>query len=182
MGLQRKLIRKHIKKVLFGQTKAGSRVTSNRSETNWQENLPAINLYYQGEPTIEEISQAPRMLKRLINLEVEIIAEGRDDEEVSDNLDDLSEEIEICLSKDDSLDNLVSDIILSSVSQVDISSDGSKPTGSLKLRFDVFYTECSPRDIRDQITLQELDTIGAEYNLNSDQDVADRAIDTVTIP
>jgi len=181
MSLLRMAIRKQAIKFLKGRTNAGSNVRANRSETNWQENLPGINVYTRGEVNTE-MNQAPRRLRRNLELEVEIIDEGSDGEEISDKLDILAEQVERCLSVDDSLGGCADDIILTNVSDLEVESGGSKPSGSIRLTFNVKYNEFSPRDRKGQGTFETFEELSAEWDLQPGQDEADRATDIITIP
>lgn len=186
MSERRKDIRKQVMRLLKGRTAAKSNVVVNRSETNWQENLPAINLYFRGEQVIEK-DQAPRLMKRIIELEVEIIDEGRDGDELTDKLDDLCEQVEQCLSNDDSLRDTADDILLVRVGEMEADSEGSKPTGSQSLFFEITYHLAAPRSSRDQGTFPDLETVGGEWQVGHDDSEpdmaeADRAKDIITYP
>lgn len=176
MSRKRKEIRKAVVKALKGRTRAGDRVRANRSEVNWQQTLPHVNIYFRGED-VQETDQAPRLLKRVINMEVEIIDEGRDGDELSDKLDDLSEQVEAALSVDDSLQCTADDIVLQNI-ELEADSDGDKPTGSARLMFNVTYHEFSPRTV--QQVLPDLKTVGTEWDVTVE--VADRPTDTISIP
>ena len=112
MSLLRKQIRKRIISTLVGRTNARERVRANRGEVTWGENLPSISVYFKGESEITEIQTAPRKMRRHLELEVECIVSGQDGEEISDNMDDLTEQVERCLSVDDSVGGCANDIIL----------------------------------------------------------------------
>lgn len=181
MSALRKAIRKEIVRRLKGRTAAGSRVRANRGEVNWQENLPGINVYVRGE-TLEELTNAPRAMRRFLDVEIEIIDEGQDGERLSDQLDDLAEQVERCLSVDDSINGCADDILLQTIGDIDVDTSGSKPTGSIRLGYQVKYHEFAPRDRKGQGVFETLETIDAEWDLQPGQDEDDRAKDTITIP
>ena len=178
-GSVRKAIRSQILKTLLGKTDARDNVTVNRSETNWQENLPAINIYIRGEEVLAEDSQVPRLLRRNVNLEIEAITDGRDGTELSNKLDDLGEQIEVALSADDRLDCTVDDIVLDSI-EIETQSEGSKPVGSIRLTYKVRYHEFSPRDIRDQGVFPDFKGIDSTWDVTPEQ--ADKPKDTIDYP
>lgn len=186
-GSRRKAIRKQIVKILKGRTDAGEHVRAGRSETNWQETLPHVNVYIRGEDIQDdELAQAPRLLRHILNLEIEIIADGRDGEELLDRLDDLDDQVQICLSKDDTLDCTADDIILNNI-EIETESEGSKPTGSIRLHYNVEYHEFHPRDARDQETLKDFKGIDAQWQVGHHDESAtqaedDRAKDTINLP
>lgn len=181
---KRKEIRKAVVKILTGQTNAKDRIYSGRSESNWQETLPHINVYLRSEST-EEIAQAPRLLMRTIDLEIECIADAVTDTELVDKLDDLAEQVEILLSIDDSLLCTADDIMLKNI-DVETVSDGARPTGAIRLQYNVTYHAYSPRDIRDQVSLKDLSKVGASWQVGHNDSPptmapADRATDEVII-
>ena len=186
MSTRRKNIRKAIINLLMGRTEAGENVRSNRGEVNWEENLPAVNLYFRGEETDKEASQAPRMLRRVITFEAELLAKGEDGTDISDRLDDLCEEVEIYLSVDDSLQKTADDITLTRVSEMETTGDGAIIMGKISLFFEVVYHEYSPRDQKGQ-GVGDFDGINAQWQVGHDDDAptmveADRAKDTIDYP
>lgn len=180
MSSKRKQIRKNVVSRLHIIKDFKGRIVANRSDPNWQENLPALNIYMRGE-AVTEHSQAPRRMKRLLEMDIEIIASGRDGEELSDKLDNLAESVERCLSVDDTLGGCADDILLQNVSDMEAESGGSATTGSLTLTFIVSYYEFAPRDRAGQGNFEDFDTLQAEWDLQPGQDEADRAKDKITI-
>ena len=186
MSARRKAIRKAIVKRLKGRTRAKDNVRANRSERNWMEYLPAINVYTRGETDISELSSAPRLLRRPINVEIEIIDSGDDGDDISDKLDDLAEDVERYLSRDDSLGDTASDILLKGVSDMEAVDTGERPAMAVRLNYKVIYEEYSPRDQSGQ-GVGELDGIDAEWPIGHHDgpptmDEADRAEDKIDLP
>jgi hypothetical protein len=175
----RKQIRHAIIRRLLGQTAARERVRENRGETNWQENLPAINVYFKGEPTIIDQDEAPRRIDRRLELEVEILVTGKDGEEISDRLDDLAEQVERCLSIDDSIEGCADDIILKSVSEMEVETAGTFPNGKVALQYEVRYYTFSPRDRKGQGSFNDLDANDVSWDIQPGQADADQAKDTI---
>ncbi len=175
-GSRRKEIRKQIVKILRGRTDARDNIRVNPGEASWQENLPQINVYFKGEGIDSELAQAPRLLRRVINFEIEIIADDNNWEDLSDKLDDMAEQVEVLLSIDDSLDCLADDIILDAI-DIDTEGVSTKPVGSVRLSYRILYSEFSPRDIRDQGNFPDLKTIDATYDVTPED--ADKPKDTI---
>jgi len=182
MSTLRKQIRKNIIQTLLGNTAAGDQVRENRGEPTWQENLPSIDVYFRGEPTITQGDETPRRMTRFLEMEVEIKAEGNDGEQLSDRLDDMAEQVERALSVDDSVDGCADDIVLTSVSEQETETTGSKPVGKQSLTFTVRYWTYNPRDRRGQGRFEDMENAVAEWDIQPGQDPDDRAIDDIKFP
>lgn len=179
MSLLKKQVRKNIVKILKqAKTFAGQNVRSSRSEKNWVENLPGINLYFRGDVT-EELDQAPRRLKRNWPMEVELIAKGPDGEILNDIMDDFAEQIEQCLSVDDSIGDCANDIVLLGTSDVETDSSGTEVVGKISLNYRIELYEFFPRDRKGQGSFDDF-TINAKWDLDGEQDFADQAEDDLT--
>lgn len=179
MSLVRMQIRKNLVAILKGRTDARERVFFNRTKNTWAENLPAINMYFRGEPEIQEYSQAPRQMRRILQLEVEMVADGNSDTEAADKIDCLCEQVESLLSLDDSLGGCADDIVLQSVDDIEGVSEGSKTTMATRLTYRVRYNTFNPRE--DAQKFEDFLTASGEWNLQPGQDSADRATDTVNV-
>lgn len=142
MSTTRKQIRAAVAQLLQGISGVGSRVFESRSRQVWPEELPAILVYTRTE-TAEIFNESPREYKRTLQLAVEVIAKG--DENVDDTLDDLCQEIEHRIFQDDTLDNLVSDTILSDT-EIDFVPDGEQPVGAARITFNVEYFTLAPEE------------------------------------
>ena len=183
MSLKRKEIRHKLRDALTGKTKAGRNVRVNRSEVQWEENLPGLNIQLLSEDA-EERTQAPRELKKTIPMVIEVVASGKDGDEVNDCLDELCEEVETCIAIDDSLSCTVNDIIYTGC-QIDIEPDGEVPIGAARMTFNVEYYEFSPRNNADQTRtagITNFTGVDAEYSIANEQAENDRAKDTVNVP
>lgn len=179
MSAVRKQIRKNLVSILKGRTDAKNCVFFNRTKLTQQESLPVINMYFRGEPEISEYSEAPRVMDRVLQLEVEVIADGRTEDEASDQIDDLCEQVEDLLSRDDTIGNCADDILLSSISDIEGVSEGSNPTMATKLTYRIRYNTNAPRE--NAINLEDFNTVTGEWNLEPGQEPGDRANDTVTV-
>lgn len=181
MSLVRKQTRKNIMKFLVGRTDARERVTFGKATKQWGENLPSLTLQWRGEVD-EKSNQSPKRIKRNLQLEIELtVGSHKDEEDLNDQLDDLAEQVERCLSVDSSLGGCVNDIDPISTTDFATEGDGDKLVGSVKLIYNVEIYEYFPRDRDMQGVQDELLTMEAEWNLGGEQAEADRATDEITL-
>jgi len=184
VSAKRKEIRKELVKLLRGRTRAQSNVRANRSEANWFENLPAINIYMRNEE-LEETDQAPRRLTRNLFVEIEIVDKGKDGDELSDKIDDRCEQVERILSIDDTLSDKANDIVLSNC-DFEMDASGKEPIGKATLTYKIPYYDYFPRDQKDQ-GISELAGIDTDWRIGHHNDepsmvVADSAKDEIDLP
>lgn len=156
-------------------TEAGNNVIANRAASPWTSKLPAISVRTYDE-TITGGSETPRELKRDLNLLVEICDKNTSEKLLSDNLDDIAEIIEGTFFANETLDDTIDTINLTSIS-IDIESDGEQFIGALKLTFLVTYYQYRPKD-RTKQEVEDLETVHAEYELSDSEDVK-KAEDTI---
>ena len=185
----RKEIRKKIAEILKDKTDAGSSVFPNASIPTWHEELPVILIYPKSEP-IDKYAQAPRELERNLDLQIEIQATGPEvDEEgnepinkksLEDILDDIVEQIECEMAKDDTLQSTADDSILTNV-EFDFDSAGSQPIGSARLTYNVTYYTMSPESVDKQVVLDDFKKSEIEYNIGDDLATRE-AKDSVDLP
>lgn len=142
MSTTRKQIRAAFKQLLTGISGVNSNVFASRSRQVWPEELPAILVYTRTE-TAEIYIDAPREYKRTLQLAVEIIAKG--DENVDEALDNLCQEVERRVFQDETLNDLVSDTILSDT-EIDFVPDGEQPVGAARITFNVEYFSLAPEE------------------------------------
>lgn len=157
-GLLRKNIRKKVAEILRGNTDAGNRVFPNASVPPWEEELPVILIYPRSE-SVAKYAEAPREFERDLDLTIEIIAKGPETDEdgnppvdsagnpkkaLEDILDDIADQVEILMAKDETLQNTADDSILKST-EFEFESAGALPIGSARLTYGVTYYTHSPR-------------------------------------
>lgn len=177
---KRALIRREIINRLKNRTRARENVRANRGQKNWQENLPAINVYIRGED-VEQSSQAPRLLKRLMTVEIECIDEGRDGNILSDKLDELIHDVETLLGVDDTLNDTVNTIVLSGISDMDSIGDGSTTTMAVKLQYAIEYYEYVPSTQAGQ-NVTDLNEVDATWTLeHGNEQEPDKAKDKIIL-
>ncbi|MDZ4678401.1 MAG: hypothetical protein SGI74_12930 [Oligoflexia bacterium] len=135
MSHKRAVIREFIVNALKGQTGAGQNVFGNRANPLWEIPLPAI-LVYAREEHSEPISVATSPLKRTLSLAIEVRCQASSN--LDDALDDVALEIENVINTDPLLGGNVIESILNQT-EIEISSEGEKPIGALRLTFEVVY-------------------------------------------
>lgn len=189
-GRLRKLIRKKVVEILKGKTDAGDRVFPNATVPPWEEELPVILIYARTEPATE-LSMAPRELNRSLDLAIEIIAKGPEEnvdlqtpepgvKTLEDILDDIAEQVECEMSRDDTLQDTCDDSVLTTT-EFEFESVGALPIGSARLTYEVSYTTMSPRDLIKQGVDDDFKQNQIDYNIGDDENTVE-ANDTVDLP
>lgn len=176
-GLSRKKIRKKVAEILKNATDAGPRVFPNASTPPWAEDLPVILVYARAEP-VTPFSEAPRELKRDLDLTIEIIAEGPEVDEdgnepvgkksVEDIVDEIAEQVECAMSKDETLQGTADNSILTNT-DLEFEGTGAAPTGSARLTYAIEYVTNSPRSVDKQGGLVDFDTAQVDFNIGEDE-------------
>jgi len=176
-GLLRKNIRKRVVQILKGKTDAKNRVRPNASTKIKAEQLPVILVYPQSE-SISEFNQAPRELERELTLAIEIVATGSEvdgegqtvstKKSLEDQLDDIAEQIECEMSRDDTLGGVADMSILTGV-DMEFDGEGGQPIGSARLTYAITYTTMSPRSLDKQDGLADFDEANVQFNIGDDE-------------
>ncbi len=187
-GKYRKIIRKKIAQILTNQTDAGARVFPNASVLPGDEELPVILIYPRSEnATLYAV--APRELERAVDVTIEIVAKGpeintdlqtpeNDEKTLEDILDDIADQVEVIMAKDETFGGLADDSILSNT-EFEFESSGGSPIGSARLTYSVTYYAMSPRKSEDGQA--DFATANIDYNVSEDENTRE-ATDTVDIP
>lgn len=195
---KRKQIRRAFKERLKGKTNALENVFSNIASATPREGTPTI-LIYTSKEDVEEIGSAPKKYKRLLELSIEIVAEGSEDPDNADNylediLDDIAEQVETELNRDETFGfytdyrgkkiPLVDTLDLQTVN-FRFEGEGNKPIGSLILTYQVTYTEFRPADIEEQDNVGNFKKAVVDYKVghhDSPPDNVIEATDIINIP
>lgn len=188
-GKLRKLIRKQVALILKNKTAAGPRVFPNASVPTSEEELPVILIFPRSEPA-SKYSEAPRELERTLDLTIEIVAKGPEiDEEgnepvgktsLEDILDDLAEQVECEMSRDDTLNGTADDSILVNT-EFEFEGAGGVPIGSARLSFAITYFTHYPRSSIKQGVVDAFEKSEIEYNIGDNEDTRE-AKDSLDIP
>lgn len=180
MSIERAEIRNRIVSLLkHKKTDAKDRVYGSRANNVWQENLPAILIYPKNEEVVV-IAESPRELLRTVFFSIELIADGKDDDDAADNLDKLGEQVERIMGVDVTLGGLASDLNLESL-DFDFQDAGEKPIMSLNIVYRVEYVVSMPKDRRDQ-DCDDFTSITANWDIGTANDPNPEATDDITLP
>jgi len=186
----RKAIRKKIVSILKGKTDVGDKVFPNASVPQGEQNLPVILVYPRTEPA-ELYAESPRELKREPLFSIEIVASGpevdedgnppEDKKELEDILDDIAEQVEKAMSKDETFGGVCDDSILTST-DFEFDGGGGLPIGSARLQYTVTYYRRSPDTIEDQLgKLPDHTGADTEWHTGDEDPDTREAKDTIAV-
>ena len=181
----RKLIRHAIKAQLVNQTLAGARVFTTRFVSMKASIVPYVCIYTLQEAVDpESVKTAPRELKRLMDMIIELTIKATD-QIVSDNggniddaLDDFADQVERRISVDDTLKGLASDVVYMGVDQINIREEGDQLYITAPLLFRGTYYRDAP--LAEDLPLDDFSTADVRYNLGGQMDEANEAHDVLT--
>lgn len=173
---ERKRIRKKVIEILKNKNipEVEQSIFSQRSVASGAEELPLIIVYIKSE-TNERHNESPKSYKRNVLIEIEINTTHNTDDELADEMDDLSQYVEDALEKSEpeffkmkdrkGLDGLINDYNLSS-SLYDSDGDGMNPVGSVRLVYDFeYYT-----DENRESSLADFKKMESTYHVNDNSD------------
>lgn len=176
---ERQAIREAVVAQLIGvapafRTSAQGRVTKSRMAPMRGTDLPAINIYTDGDETAAGSKDtAPRELTRTTVVTIE--AWARYAENVDDVLDELALEIETAMDVDLNLAGTAFDSVLERT-EIGIKLEGDRPMGCVHLEYAVtFHT-----DLRVAAPVDIFDTATVRYDLGGVQAPLDERTDTLT--
>lgn len=181
MSLQRKTIRLEYKEtVVRANTVAGKNVFTNRTNKVWQENLPAINMYPISEVNGELFEDAPLRMKKNLQLVFEFMVSGRNEDEATDKLDLVMDQVEQAilyrLSYDKEFRCLHDEVSFSS-GDFEFEEDGSKVNAAGRLQLNIVYFT----DVRQPKRLDDLATVDAGFKV-SENDDTEVEVDNFSVP
>jgi len=176
--MDRKSLRKKVIEVLKGAkiNKIGDDIFSARSVGSQHENLPLILVYTKGE-SVDRFDESPKSYERDFGISLEIITTHDTDEQLADEMDDLSQLVEDVMERSiqsDDLFKMVNDYDLTNVAY-DTEGDGESPIGKVQLDYNFNYTTDESR-VFDGPGLKR---IKSTYKVNGQQ--SDDAQDTITL-
>lgn len=151
-----------------GATSCGSKVFGNRARQLWKTELPCLLVYTESE-SAEIYTQAPLEYKRSLKLVIEVVAVAADN--LDDQLDEILEQLERAIYRDETFGDLVSTTTIVST-EMDIIDEGEKPAGAAKLTLEMIYY-WRPADTQEPESVALL-TVDAQI----DQAPTDGAIDS----
>lgn len=182
MTTTRKDIRQKVAAALLAaNTGAGVNVFASRATPISAEQLPAI-LVYTREETVEVFNEAPRELRRLLSLGIEIAAAAN--EALDDTLDDLAQEVEAVMSEQQTFrdpltgDDTISDAVLERA-EITLVGEGDRQHGSCVLTYRVtYFTE----DVADASGLDAFETAHIEHKIAGSTATSPGIADTISLP
>ena len=195
MGKRRKQIRNRVVDLIRAANLVDSdQVIPNRSFTYESKELPAISVYTRADEVTEELAETPsRNLRRIIDLVVQVVVRRDEDGKAADQLDDLCEEVEVILGRDDSFGSDSEGCPFadeSTLSRIDFAFEQEnigQPVHSASLVWEVKYHEYFPRE--GDVKLDPFEGVDAEWNVghhdespDPGQEEDDRAEDTIDLP
>jgi hypothetical protein len=164
LSSHRKNIREAIVETLIDfPTDCGARVYANRVRPVFQTELPLILVQTKTESVELFAESGPREYKRVLQVDVVILAEA--DESCDDVLDLLGAQVEAALNERHTLDadgeDLCEDVILRGA-DMGIEKEGNNLLGALRLNYEVpYYTQ----PVNDAENLEFLNRVDIEYDL-----------------
>ncbi len=146
----RKMIRDKLVEILtagvadFGGSvdPTAGRVFENRMKPIWEAELPAANIYGINE-SAEIFNVAPREYKRTLNVRIDVVVTA--DANTDDSIDALTRKIEKVLFQNETLDGIVSDVVLGDT-EMELDTDGRSLTGLARMTWIVTYFTFAPGD------------------------------------
>jgi hypothetical protein len=131
----RQQLRERAGTTVSGLATTGTRVYQGRVYPLAQAQLPCLLVYTNSEEVEHATLTPPRKQFRRLELVIEGKARG---DNLEDTLDTIAKEVEAALYADRTLNSLARDSVLKS-SDIDLSSQGDQPHGSVRLTYEVFY-------------------------------------------
>ena len=176
MSKDRKALRKKVVSLLKGKTAAGDNVIGNRSLVVKEEDLPAIMVYPRSE-AISEYTETPRIYKRELALNIEVVSKAATDEGAADSVDDICETIESIMAVDDRLDCTVQFSKLTDTT-FDYQDNGAVPVHSALMTYLAVYLKGAPESRDDGA---DLETISTDWEIGKAVDPGPEATDTISV-
>lgn len=178
MSRQRKLIRIAAADALKNNTPVGANVFPSRSAPLWSGfELPGICVYGKHE-TITLEQEAPRLYKRVLDLRIEVAAQGAD---TDDKLDDIGDRVERVFGRSDRLtyakENTCAELTMSD-QDIEFRDDGKSKIGVLIMKWDAVYYTSEPDD-EDPAPIDDLKKVATDYKIGGDG--TERAKDLVEL-
>lgn len=172
MSLIRKAIRHQLVSLLKNAgTQAGDRVYAYRSQFLDTEELPAILVEFDSEPS-EVFDNGPHSYKRSAQFRLYAYADAVD-QDLEDLLDDLGHEIEGAVHADTTLHGLLSKDLNVTMVEAPKSSEGDRMQGAMQISVTCPYIENLPREeelANLERTNVRLDLASADSSIDSEDD------------
>lgn len=172
--MDRKFLRKKVAQVLKDAKipNIDQDVFCQRSVPSSIDSLP-VALVYTKTLAAERLDESPKRYIKDLDVMIEVVTQHNDDEELADELDDLSIAVENAIEDSIELEACTEYANLKSVVN-DTESEGQSPTGSSIVTFTIGYVT----EPRTNWVLPDLKTISTSYKMNGNEN--DDAKDTLT--
>lgn len=172
LKLAKRRMKEFVKSALIGKTDAADRVFIGRSVPTQTEDLPVLLIYSTGE-NVSRFNEAPKNYQRNMNLLVECIVAGNDDDDLDIKMETLAEKVETILENDETLGGIANKLELSG-SDYQSEPDAQSPIGNLALRFNVeFYTDA----IREGVCLDTFKGADVDWKIGHHAGPSDNVVD-----
>jgi hypothetical protein len=152
----------------------GERVWAQRTIPLSVRQLPAAVVYCLGEQ-ISVLGESTKHHSRRVRLAVHLVDHGFDD--VDDRLDDLATVVERVMYDDSTLGGTVADVTLTAVEGPDLTADGERVEGELRLIYEAVY---DTEHEADEDALENLEAVRVEYETHAPRAGAE-AVDLVEV-
>jgi len=160
-----------VRDLLLERTEAKSNVKISSSIPTQLEELPAIRIYSTNE-SVSRFNEAPKNYRRNLNLAIECIDVGENDDNLDMRLEILGEQIETLMEIDETLGRLVNKLELTG-SAYQYEPDGPSPVGSLILTFSIeFFTYAQRESVLDDYL-----STGVKWEVGHDNSSSDGVTD-----
>lgn len=180
MASIRKAIREEVVETLkAANTAVGQNVFPSRVRAAWDHDneLPCILVYTRTEPA-EIDAESPRSYKRNLRIAVEILAKA--DDNLDNTLDDIAEQVESALFKDETRGNRCEDTILTD-SELELLPDGDTLIGACRITFETPYYKDAPAAGEENETPVPFEGTNNEWDLGPEPDDQMEAEDEVDL-
>ena len=111
--LIKRAIKEYVRDVLKNKTSAGANVFISRSLPTQHEALPSILVYTTGE-NVSLFDVSYKRYRRSMNLRIECVTIGDDDEDLDLKLEEMGEVVEDYLDRDETFSGLINKVELAS--------------------------------------------------------------------
>lgn len=132
----RQQLRERAATTLTSLTTTGANVFQGRVYPITQAQLPCLLVWTNSEETAHETLKPPRTQVRRLQLVIEGRATAASN--LEDTLDTIAKEVEAAMYGDRTLNSLARDSMLMTT-EVELSAQGEKPHGVVRLTYEVFY-------------------------------------------
>jgi hypothetical protein len=133
-----------VRDLLKNKTEAKENVKISSTPPTQIEELPAIRIFSTNE-SVSRFNEAPKNYKRNVNVAIECLDTGNDDDQLDMRLEILGEQVETLMELDETLGKLVNKLELTGVAY-QYEADAQSPVGSIILTFNIEFFSYAQRE------------------------------------